>query len=171
LGTDSTDLTAAPLTATADELVMTVAPSDDAGARTADRYDWQACMATADALRLYLDALDNNGRVPLDSDCKIVCERHEAAIEEAVTIRRALAAARPDVFLPDLAGSLNNLSGRLADLGRREPALAAIEEAVTIRRDLAARWPDAFQHELGQSVEVLGWLTQPSDEPEQATET
>jgi hypothetical protein len=38
------------------------------------------------------------------------------------------------VFLPDLARSLNNLSLRLADLGRREQALTAVEEAVTIRR-------------------------------------
>ena len=62
-----------------------------------------------------------------------------AAIEEAVTIRRELAAARPDAFLPDLAMSLNNQSSRLSELGRREDALAAIEEAVTIRRELAAR--------------------------------
>ena len=36
-----------------------------------------------------------------------------------------LAAARPDAFLPDLAGSLSNLGGRLSELGRREAALAA----------------------------------------------
>jgi hypothetical protein len=77
LGTDSTDVTATPLVTTAADLVMTVAPSDDAGASTADRYDWQACMASADALRLYLDALDDEGCVPVDSDCKIVCEWHE----------------------------------------------------------------------------------------------
>ena len=44
-----------------------------------------------------------------------------------------LAGARPDAFLPDLATSLNNRR-LLADLGRRQDALAAIEEAVTIRR-------------------------------------
>ena len=48
------------------------------------------------------------------------------AIREAVTIRRELAAARPDAFRPDLAGSLNTLSVRLGDLGRPEDALAAI---------------------------------------------
>ena len=32
-----------------------------------------------------------------------------AATHEAVDIRRRLAAARPDAFLPDLASSLNNL--------------------------------------------------------------
>ncbi len=47
-----------------------------------------------------------------------------AAIEEAVNLRRQLAAAGPDAFTPDLAQSLNNMSGRLADLGRREEALS-----------------------------------------------
>ena len=54
--------------------------------------------------------------------------------------------------------SLNNLSLRLADLGRREDALAPIEEAVTIRRELAARWPDAYYHQLEQSLRVAAWL-------------
>jgi tetratricopeptide (TPR) repeat protein len=60
-----------------------------------------------------------------------------AAAEEAVTIRRQLAQARPDAFLPNLASALNNQSVYLSDLGRREEALAAVEEAVTIRRQLA----------------------------------
>ena len=38
------------------------------------------------------------------------------AIQEAVSIRRELARARPDAFRPDLAESLNNLSVRLAGL-------------------------------------------------------
>ena len=60
------------------------------------------------------------------------------------SIHRQLAAARPDVFLPDLAMSLKNQSGRLADLGRREEALAAIEQAADIYRQLAEAAPDAF---------------------------
>jgi tetratricopeptide (TPR) repeat protein len=75
-----------------------------------------------------------------------------AAIEEALIIRRQLAAARPAAFLPDLASSLNNQSLRLADLGRREEALAAIEEAVTIYRQLAAARPAAFLADLASSL-------------------
>ena len=67
-----------------------------------------------------------------------------AAVERAVTIRRQLAEARPDAFLPDLAMSLNNQSNRLADLGRREEALAAIEQAAEIYRQLAEARPAAF---------------------------
>jgi hypothetical protein len=51
--------------------------------------------------------------------------------------------------------SLHNLAARLADLGRREDALAAIEEATSIRRELAARWPDTYHQELKQSLQVL----------------
>jgi hypothetical protein len=39
----------------------------------------------------------------------------------------------------------------LADLGRREDALAAIEEAAQVYRELAARWPDAY-YQLEQSL-------------------
>jgi tetratricopeptide (TPR) repeat protein len=78
-----------------------------------------------------------------------------AAIEEAVAIRRDLAAARLDAFDPDLAMSLDNLSSRLGDLGRREDALAAIEEAVAIHRVLAAASPDAFGPDLAGSLNNL----------------
>ena len=37
-----------------------------------------------------------------------------------------------DAIRPDLASSLNNLSASLADLGRREDALAAIEETAKV---------------------------------------
>ena len=78
-----------------------------------------------------------------------------AAIQEAVTIRRELAAARPDAFTPDLAMSLNNLSADLAALGRREDALAASQEAADAYRVLAAARPDAFSPDLAMSLNNL----------------
>ena len=45
--------------------------------------------------------------------------------------------------------------GRLADLGRREEALAAIEEATGIYRELAAARPDAFRPDLATSLDNL----------------
>ncbi|MFF4230069.1 tetratricopeptide repeat protein, partial [Streptomyces sp. NPDC001820] len=60
----------------------------------------------------------------------------------------------PD-HLPDLAGSLNNLSIRLSDLGRREEALDAITKAVSIRRKLAQQRPDAFLPDLAGSLNNL----------------
>jgi hypothetical protein len=59
------------------------------------------------------------------------------AIEEAVAIRRQLAEARPDAFLPGLASSLNNQSNRLGELGRDRDALAATAQAAAIYRRLS----------------------------------
>ena len=56
------------------------------------------------------------------------------AAEEAVTLRRNLARARPDRFMHDLAGSLNNLANMRSDLGQLEPALQAAEEATHFAR-------------------------------------
>ena len=55
-----------------------------------------------------------------------------SASDEAVKIYRALAEARPDAFLPNLAMSLNNQSMFLSELGRREDALGAIDEALQL---------------------------------------
>ncbi|WP_376792341.1 tetratricopeptide repeat protein [Thermoflexus sp.] len=67
------------------------------------------------------------GRAPFTSG-----QQKEAmeTTQEAVNIYRELAQTSPQVFLPDLATSLNRLGNRLSDLGRREEALAALEEAV-----------------------------------------
>ena len=54
-----------------------------------------------------------------------------------------------------LAGSLNNLSLRLGDLGRPEEALAAIQEAAEVYRELAAAAPDAFRPDLATSLNNL----------------
>jgi hypothetical protein len=59
--------------------------------------------------------------------------------------------------------SLINLSASLAELGRRENALAAIEEAAQIYRKLATRWPDVYQHKLEQSLRLVAWLEQEED--------
>lgn len=62
---------------TAAELVVTVPQPDDSGAPTLDRYDWQASMATADGLQLYLDALGSGKRLGSDEDRRVLCEYHE----------------------------------------------------------------------------------------------
>ena len=78
-----------------------------------------------------------------------------AAGRKAVEIRRRLAAAQPDAFLPNLAASLNNLANWLGDVGQRDEALAAIREAVEIYRRLAAAQPDAFRSRLATSLNNL----------------
>ncbi|MFE2997231.1 tetratricopeptide repeat-containing serine protease family protein [Nocardia sp. NPDC059246] len=74
---------------------------------------------------------------------------------QAVDHYRACTATEPDSFMPDLAGSLNNLSNRLADVGRREDALTTVEESVTVYRGLATARPDAFLPDLATSLNNL----------------
>ncbi|MEV7566368.1 hypothetical protein [Streptomyces tanashiensis] len=62
---------------TAAELVVTVPQPDDSGADTADRYDWQAGMASADGLRLYHSSLGAGGRPTAGDLRRILCEYHE----------------------------------------------------------------------------------------------
>jgi tetratricopeptide (TPR) repeat protein len=78
-----------------------------------------------------------------------------AASQEAVTIFRELAAARPEEFRDGLAAALTNLSVDLGDLGRPEEALAAIQDAVTILRELAAARPEEFRLALARALSNL----------------
>jgi hypothetical protein len=55
----------------------------------------------------------------------------------------------------ELARHLNNLSVRLAELGRREEALDAITEAVTVNRRLVMQRPDAHLSSLALSLNNL----------------
>lgn len=59
-------------TVTAAAVVATTPQPDDAGAETADRFEWQAAMATAHALSMYYDWLIDNA-----VDSCVVCEMHE----------------------------------------------------------------------------------------------
>ena len=68
---------------------------------------------------------------------------------------RRLAAANPAAYEPDLATSLNNLSIRLAEAGRRDEALTAIQDAVEIYRRLAAANPAAYEPDLAMSLNNL----------------
>ena len=59
------------------ELVVTVTPQDDTGAWTTDLYEWQAVVAAADGLRMYLDALDAAGNLTRPENSRLICEHHE----------------------------------------------------------------------------------------------
>jgi hypothetical protein len=59
------------------EILRATPAPDDAGAETADRYEWQAMMATADALSVYFRALDEHGNLVRGFDFTLICEHHE----------------------------------------------------------------------------------------------
>ena len=78
------------------------------------------------------------------------------ATQEAVEIRRELAAASPDRYRADLAASLSNLGVLFSEVGRPAEALPATQEAVEIRRELAAASPDRYRPDLARSLSNLG---------------
>jgi nucleoside phosphorylase/tetratricopeptide (TPR) repeat protein len=79
-----------------------------------------------------------------------------ASTQEAIDIRRKLAQARPEAFLPKLAMSLTNLGNSQSALGQREAALASTQEAVDLRRKLVQARPEAFLPNLATSLTNLG---------------
>jgi hypothetical protein len=56
-----------------------------------------------------------------------------------------LAEANPAAYLPDLAGSVNNLATDLGEAGRRAEALDCAREASAHFHELARTNPDAFR--------------------------
>nr|MDQ3989177.1 tetratricopeptide repeat protein [Actinomycetota bacterium] len=83
--------------------------------------------------------------------------------EEAVTLRRELAAANRDAYLPDLAMSVNNLAVDLAEAGRRPEALTTAEEATDLYRELAEREPNTFADRLAATQRTVSYLTAEPD--------
>jgi hypothetical protein len=59
----------------------------------------------------------------------------------------------PGVHLPDLARAVNNLSARLAAVGRTRDALAAANEAVAMCDSLPQASPDSYLAELGNALD------------------
>ena len=77
-----------------------------------------------------------------------------SALEAKAEESRLLAASDPAAE-PELTVALNNLSNRLAEVGRREEALAAIEESVAVYRRLAAVNPAAWEPDLARALSNL----------------
>jgi hypothetical protein len=67
-----------------------------------------------------------------------------SAAEEAVTIRRELAAQAPDRYLASLALSLSYLGIQYAGLDRKADAVKVTQEATSVRRKLAAADPQRY---------------------------
>ena len=102
------------------------------------------------------------GEVRLDADDP---KAALVAYEEALTIRRTLAAADPGNAQAqrDLGAMLHKFGDAQSDAGNHAAALAAYEESLAIRRRLAALDPDAagmagrsrsrpLQHQHGRSA-------------------
>lgn len=76
----------------------------------------------------------------------------ERSYQEALMIRRKLAAVNPDAYLPYVATSLNNLGLLQSDLNDHKGAEKSFQEALIIRRKLAAVNPDAYTPDLVRTL-------------------
>ena len=84
--------------------------------------------------------------------------RYEEALEatqEAVTLRRALAADNPAAHQADLATALSNLGIWLDRVGRSAEALAARTESVRLYRALALADPGLYRDEYRRRLTAL----------------
>ncbi|NVB36648.1 tetratricopeptide repeat protein [Pseudenhygromyxa sp. WMMC2535] len=122
-------------------------------------------------------ALTSAAQLVLDAP---LAERLYAAIpEQTVELRELAVLALQQLVVAErgvdgdesrLAAFLNDLGGRLSELGDREQALEAAKEAVSIRRQLARTRPDAFLPHLAASLNNLGNRLSELGDHEQALE-
>ena len=92
------------------------------------------------------------------------------AIEEAVELRRPVAAREPVSYQADHARALYVYAIRAGERGLPEPALAAAEEAVAIRRPLAKRYPTLYSAALARALRAAADLLDGLDRADEATE-
>ncbi|MFI7035042.1 tetratricopeptide repeat protein, partial [Microbispora rosea] len=78
--------------------------------------------------------------------------------EEAVEIRRELAATYPDRYRHDLAASLTNLGITYSEVGRPADALPVTAQAVAIYRELAVQQPERFREPYQRLTDMLRML-------------
>jgi Ca-activated chloride channel homolog len=74
-------------------------------------------------------------------------------------IRRSLAKKNPDVYLPDVAKTLNKLGNLSSNENRKAEARQQYEEALEIRRSLAKKNPDVYLSEVAATLNNLGALS------------
>jgi tetratricopeptide (TPR) repeat protein len=82
----------------------------------------------------------------------------EEAYREALSIRRELAQASPEAYLPDVATTLNNLAVLYSDTQRMKEAEEAYREALSIRRELAKANPEAYLPDVAMTLNNLANL-------------
>ena len=78
------------------------------------------------------------------------------AWQASLAIYRALAQARPEVYRPYVATTLNNLGTVQSDLNALEAARASYEEALAIRRELAQARPEVYRPDVAMTLNNLG---------------
>ncbi len=76
----------------------------------------------------------------------------------ALSQRRQLAAARPDEYMQDLAGTLNGMGKLSGKMGKIDNAKQCFQEALRIYRDLSQSRPDAYMPDTAITLSNIGAL-------------
>ena len=92
------------------------------------------------------------------------------AAREAADLYRSLVEESPAAYTPDLAGSLNNLSAFLSDVGERDRALDAAREAADLYRSLVEESPAAYTPDLAMALNNLATFLSEAGKRGQALE-
>ncbi|KAJ3485324.1 hypothetical protein NLI96_g5032 [Meripilus lineatus] len=92
----------------------------------------------------------------LHSNLRSVTREPWSMRQEALQIRRGLAAEDPVTFNPDLASSLNDTSCALSNLGRHGEALKYGQEALEIKRGLVKEDSTRYDPDLALSLHNMG---------------
>lgn len=124
--------------------LLALPQSEDAGAQTADRYEWQAAMATADALALHFQFLNGEFNGVDSAQIQIICEFHEdwvvqiGARAELVSAKHRDPQIGPWKTVPDLVdkGGLGHLFSRWLK-AKRLPTARLVTNAATASGDAA----------------------------------
>ena len=106
-----------------------------------------ARLFTAVSRRRVQEATTLNNLGALYRDTQRLKESADA-YAEALQIRRDLAKANPQAYLPDVAATLNNLGILYGAEGETAASAGACNEAANILQQLAADNPDKFGPEL-----------------------
>jgi tetratricopeptide (TPR) repeat protein len=82
-------------------------------------------------------------------------EAARMGFDEALKIRRELAQKNPDIYLPDVAQTLNDLAVLDRDQKRMETARKGLKEALDIYERLAERNSERFQSDVAGAKRQL----------------
>lgn len=88
--------------------------------------------------------------------------------DEALACYRKLAEKNPDVYLPYVAGIINNLGALLRDQNRLDEATKAFDEALAAYRQLAEKNPDSYLPDVAKTLNNLGVLLRDQKRLEEA---
>ncbi|MFT0761780.1 hypothetical protein VRY54_01765 [Actinomyces sp. F1_1611] len=151
------------------DAVLAIPPTDDAGAQTADRYEWQVAMAAADGLAMYKQYHDGNFHDFDPSQMRVICEYHEDWIIQIGEEVELVSAKHRDVAsghwrsITDIVsrGGVGHLFARWLLLGRRASTRLVTNDpfASGEAKELVACCELLERHEkgagLGQKHEVM----------------